>query len=241
MGYSLLHKGYKCLHSSTGRIYISRDVIFKKTHFPFLNSSPSSSISSQSTESFMLMVTKFGSAHSPISTSSIPSLTLPTHFTIPSPILQNPTQSAPIQDTLHPPPVNPISSSIADTSSASSIREPTIQLQSAPTIQPQPTVQPTHPMPTRSKNNISKPKHHTDGTIRYPSPTALLAEHDFSDSEPTCYSTACKFPEWREAMNKEFDALLKKKKHGSLFLQRLPPMLLSVSGCFASNRKLMVL
>ena len=189
----------------------------------------------------MLMVTKFGSAHSPISTSSIPSLTLPTHFTIPSPILQNPTQSAPIQDTLHPPPVNPISSSIADTSSASSIREPTIQLQSAPTIQPQPTVQPTHPMTTRSKNNISKPKHHTNGTIRYPSPTALLAEHDFNDSEPTCYSTACKFPEWREAMNKEFDALLKKKKHGSLFLQRLPPMLLSVSGCFASNGKLMVL
>ena len=46
VGYSLLHKGYKCLHSSTGRIYISRDVIFKKTHFPFLNSSPSSSISS---------------------------------------------------------------------------------------------------------------------------------------------------------------------------------------------------
>ena len=133
----------------------------------------------------MPMVTKSGLAHSPISTSPIPSLTLPTHFTIPSPILQNPTQSAP--DTLHPSPVNPISSSLANTSSASSISEPTIQ--------PQPTVQPTHPMTTRSKNNISKPKNHTNGTIRYPIPTALLAKHDFSDSEPTCYSTACKFPD----------------------------------------------
>ena len=151
----------------------------------------------------MPMVTKSRLAHSSISTSPIPSFTLPTHFTIPTPILQNPTQSAPIQDTLHPPPVNPISSSLANTSSASSISEPTIQ--------PQPIVQPTHPMTTRSKNNISKPKHHTDGTIHYPIPMALLAEHDFGDSEPTCYSIACKFPEWREAMNKEFDALLKNK------------------------------
>jgi hypothetical protein len=35
LGYSLLHHGYKCLHIPTGRLYISRDVIFLKSLFPF--------------------------------------------------------------------------------------------------------------------------------------------------------------------------------------------------------------
>ena len=35
LGYSNLLKGYKCLEVSTGRIYISRDVIFDETIFPF--------------------------------------------------------------------------------------------------------------------------------------------------------------------------------------------------------------
>jgi histone deacetylase 1/2 len=30
-----MHKGYKCLDRRTGRIYISRDVIFDETVFPF--------------------------------------------------------------------------------------------------------------------------------------------------------------------------------------------------------------
>jgi hypothetical protein len=35
LGYSNLHKGYKCLHISTGRIYISHDVIFYEGIFSF--------------------------------------------------------------------------------------------------------------------------------------------------------------------------------------------------------------
>jgi hypothetical protein len=35
LGYSNLHKGFKCLDIATGRIYISRDVVFDEDVFPF--------------------------------------------------------------------------------------------------------------------------------------------------------------------------------------------------------------
>ena len=35
LGYSSMHKGYKCLDRSPGRLYISRDVVFGESCFPF--------------------------------------------------------------------------------------------------------------------------------------------------------------------------------------------------------------
>ena len=37
LGYRPMHKGYKCLDKSTGRIYISHDIVFDETVFPFAN------------------------------------------------------------------------------------------------------------------------------------------------------------------------------------------------------------
>jgi hypothetical protein len=37
LGYSNMHKGFKCLDISTGRIYISRDVVFDEHVFPFVH------------------------------------------------------------------------------------------------------------------------------------------------------------------------------------------------------------
>uniref|UniRef100_A0A2N9G8U7 Reverse transcriptase Ty1/copia-type domain-containing protein n=1 Tax=Fagus sylvatica TaxID=28930 RepID=A0A2N9G8U7_FAGSY len=145
----------------------------------------------------------------------------------------------------------PIYSQPAQTSSPSSptpssnTTNPTLHL-----IQPQhqklrlPSVPAaTNPPPpphitTRSQNHISKPKIFTDGTVRYPLPKALLAVTDCSTaSEPTCYSSAVKSSEWRQAMNVEFDALLKNHtwKFGPCsFLLRT---LLAANGYFASSEK----
>ena len=41
IGYNLNHKGYKCLDSN-GKLYISRDVIFDETTFPFAQTDQSS-------------------------------------------------------------------------------------------------------------------------------------------------------------------------------------------------------
>uniref|UniRef100_A0A2N9H904 Reverse transcriptase Ty1/copia-type domain-containing protein n=1 Tax=Fagus sylvatica TaxID=28930 RepID=A0A2N9H904_FAGSY len=67
------------------------------------------------------------------------------------------------------------------------------------------------PESTRSKNHISKPKHLTDGTVRYPLPKALVAAamDTAALTEPTSFTSASKHPKWRQAMNCEFDALLK--------------------------------
>jgi len=35
LGYNSLHKGFKCLEPSTGRVYLSRDVVFDEDVFPF--------------------------------------------------------------------------------------------------------------------------------------------------------------------------------------------------------------
>jgi len=42
-----------------------------------------------------------------------------------------------------------------------------------------------HPMITRAKDNIFKPKTHHDGTIKYPLPRALIARNSHMTQEPT--------------------------------------------------------
>jgi hypothetical protein len=57
LGYSSLHKGYKCLDQDFDRVYISRDVIFDEAVFPFSN--PSSNIVDQGDSVLMGTLTKY--------------------------------------------------------------------------------------------------------------------------------------------------------------------------------------
>jgi hypothetical protein len=57
-------------------------------------------------------------------------------------------------------------------------------------------------------NHIFQQRQLTDGTIRYPVPQGLVAETHSALVEPTCFSNAVKVPEWRHAMQVEFNALL---------------------------------
>ena len=64
LGYSSLHKGYKCLHVPSNRVYISRDVIFDENVFPFFNM-PNSHTLPPVTESSLLSADQFmDDAHS---------------------------------------------------------------------------------------------------------------------------------------------------------------------------------
>ena len=43
LGYSAFHRGYRCISMTSGRLYISRDVIFSETVYPFATKSMDSS------------------------------------------------------------------------------------------------------------------------------------------------------------------------------------------------------
>jgi hypothetical protein len=196
LGYSFQHKGYRCLHLPTGRIYISRNVVFDKTQFPF--KVPPVSPAPPSSQPIPL--------HSLLPLTTSPHMTRtpppmhPSHHSfsphVPcSPLPESnpnshPSPSPPPQEVTCPidqhvaPPVADVPSTI---------------------IVPQPTG--THSMQTRSKTNIHKPRQFTDGTVPYP-PKALLTEMETPDDEPTSFTAANKLPEWQTAMTTEINALL---------------------------------
>uniref|UniRef100_A0A2N9ISB5 Integrase catalytic domain-containing protein n=1 Tax=Fagus sylvatica TaxID=28930 RepID=A0A2N9ISB5_FAGSY len=216
-------KGYLCLDPITKRVYTSRHVLFNETIFPGLMHKPDTSASTASAPiSSNTWINTLLSLHTcshntavnpclsselcpvpiglsqPSSDSIIPAPN-PTQISIPTPhsislpnsptILSLPTDTAPI-------PVSPIESNPTPSPSTNS-------LPYVPTDTPAPSITATqaplvsHPMQTRSKSGIFKPK------------VSYTAQVDSSLTEPTSYTATSKQPQWCTAMTEEFQALQK--------------------------------
>ena len=130
LGYSLQHKGYKCLNLTTGRMYVSRHVLFDEGTYPFhksikLSLVPTASISSPSVDlQFSMPISTIPDGHA---------LNLPfsSHIGFPS-------ASSTSTSTNH--------LLRSDSTTNSSVSAPSISVVN------------THPMVTRLKAGIYKPK-----------------------------------------------------------------------------------
>uniref|UniRef100_A0A2N9H307 Uncharacterized protein n=1 Tax=Fagus sylvatica TaxID=28930 RepID=A0A2N9H307_FAGSY len=221
LGYNIRHKGYKCFHIPSSRLYISCDVVFQESLFPFkIPTSPlplhESVITSPPTQ--LSILGPHQSLIQPLHSTGLSNSCMPPrpvqHATPTSPGTRSPSLNQNPIPPIQPGPSpssnteNLIPSSPNSPAPASPEPPPPLALPPASTIPPH--LLSTHPMLTRSKHNILKPKTPTDGTIRYPFPKALLAtaSHLSHSTEPTCFTNASKDPQWCKAMNNEFDALL---------------------------------
>lgn len=205
--YSPLHKGYKCLHVPSHRVYISRDVQFDEFTFPFKNSIVCHSPPSQFHYSHLLSLSdiRVSTAAAPQSHPSMEHIDTPHHNQLPS----GKNTPSPDLSVTSPHATDPIEPSLINPTSSTSTPQSSLQSENSPPSTTDTQISSVHPMITRSKNNIQKPKHLPKDMIRYPIPRALFTESSQQPTEPTCYTTAIKDPLWRQAMNVEFDALLK--------------------------------
>uniref|UniRef100_A0A2N9HE34 Integrase catalytic domain-containing protein n=1 Tax=Fagus sylvatica TaxID=28930 RepID=A0A2N9HE34_FAGSY len=227
LGYPSHTKGYLCLDPITQRLYTSRHVLFNECIFPGLTHSSDTvnppAIQHLSSDAWINSLLSLHTCiHSPTPPLSTESTVVPS--TSPHPQTTLPLSTSPLPSSIFSPVENfSAESSSADSSSADS--SPANSSQSQKTILPQsqsplasalpepilnPTpmsIQPTHPMQTRSKSGIVKPK------------LGYAVQVDYSTTEPTTYSVASKHPQWCNAMNEEFQAL---QKQGTWILVPAP-------------------
>lgn len=224
VGYSNQYKGYKCL-SSTGKVYFSRDVLFDEHTFPFAHSQPVSTSVTVTPSSVSTSLPSIPLISSPPMTAApvLPTTDICTSnaFLPENVVLQNPVHSG--SSSQLPSTVTPSSSTSTTSSttrylipSSSSNDQSSSTRYMLPThTPPSPTPSITQPLPnppapphtiqTRSKSGIYKPKAYSAVSL---------------PSEPTSVAAALKHPQWKAAMQAEYDALLKNQTWS---LVSLPP------------------
>ena len=218
LGYSLLHKGYKCLHLPSNHVYISHDVSFTETQFSFTQSiSPHNQLTTLLDSSVFQVQPSIKTRLAVPLFVGLPSLVSNLLTTWPKKLPYSAHQVWTISLLLNliiKKSVRATQSFLASTHIIPISQNPSASTHIIPiTPNPSPTTDqpPSHPKVTQSNNHIIKPKKFTNGIVRYPLPSALLAKSTdvVSCPKPTCYTLAVKDPNWRAAMNLEFDALLK--------------------------------
>ena len=200
LGYSMSHRGFRCLDPSTQRIYITRHARFDELNFPFTNTSSSCDPTSLITCSFNeLAVTAIPTAkrqNSP-SSSIAPSISscVPCTTDLADDFVQH-LSSEPTATGV----------SLDETVASPAVTEATsvAPLSSHQSALPSRASTNLHPMITRAKAGVFKPKHPLYVTTLMPS---SLVHALITTQEPHSFSSASKHPGWVAAMNEELDAL----------------------------------
>jgi hypothetical protein len=192
LGYATNAKGYLCYHIPTKKYYTSRHVIFTESIFPFHNHKQLSSTASSSKPHWLQTALYFhlcpltpilGSGPTlPSTASSLGPIPFSFHITPQEPTPLPPSESS-----------NSISSELQTVSTHNTNPASSSEFSSLPPAAPFP---PSHPMQTRSKFRIFKPKHAYKTTLT-----------DYLTTEPPTFKLACQLPQWQDAMHSEFQAL----------------------------------
>ncbi|KAM0012969.1 putative RNA-directed DNA polymerase [Helianthus debilis subsp. tardiflorus] len=190
LGYSPFHHGYRCLDIATERVYIARYVRFNEHVFPFNPPTPSPIPNSPPFISiFPEPLPIIPADH----TSNDPPSPTPTHSPSNSTVQTQPTSVQP-----------------AETLSAACQPDQPQTTPSLPTEHPQtgssstiptPPPPPARPRPSNLRQN---PKQ-----TQFFNPSAYFTTISSNLPIPTTFTVANKSPEWRHAMNQEFQALIK--------------------------------
>lgn len=215
LGYSVAHKGYLCL-TNTGRLYISRHVQFDEHVFPFKCNPNFASTNMLAPPSPLICVPSIPTLpctniFTPLSTpldQSLDTVATPSSsskFTehvmarSAAPDISSPQHTFSAQH-------NPVPHSAVHTESDSSVSHnptpPIVHIGPESSASPQAdAVTNLHPMRTRSKSGIFKPK-------------VLLAASSCNtdhNAEPKSVKSALKSPYWKSAMGQEYSALMQTK------------------------------
>jgi hypothetical protein len=238
--YPLHTKGYLCLDPITKRVYTSRHVLFNENIFPGLThntdtfaSTASAPISSDTWINTLLYLhtCSHNTAVNPcLSSESCPVSIRPSHPSSDLVITEvNPTQipihtqtsiSLPNSPTILPLPTDTTQILVSPIESNPTSSTPTNSLPPISTVAPDtsteaPATLVSHPMQTRSKSGIFKPK------------VSYTAQVDYSLKEPTSDTTASKHPQWCTTMTEEFQALQKQRTWSLV----APPPFKNIVGC----------
>ncbi|GJZ09562.1 retrovirus-related pol polyprotein from transposon TNT 1-94 [Tanacetum coccineum] len=228
IGYSAQHKGYRCLDPISSRIFVTRHARFNETIFPFSGSSCNTPISSLELTTFLQDIPSHTSsvlrncqpmATKPTKSPSVCTLCKPPvqdSIQADDPLLvrdivavdeSSSTQSIPSshdQSSTDPITSNPnLAQAHLPTQTCNRVTEST-STPSTSNLPPSNTTTSSHPMTTRSKAGIFKPRHIADlaSLTTHPLHVALT-----SISEPKGFKTAAKNPQWMAAMHEELQAL----------------------------------
>lgn len=183
-----MHHGYKFMDPTTGHVYLSCDVTFDESYFPFTSLSITSSPSVITEASLLPMIV-------PIASSSIPVMHAPSH----DQLISDPPSPPP--SSTHPVEENQLGDATnIDLSVANPSPEYVVDVQ-------EPGVVPIQGLVMRSWNNIHVLRELKDGTVFYDPRKRSFAANSSSDEEPTSYEEELAHPTWRHAMHDEFSAL----------------------------------